>query len=176
MRYKVLVKEVMKTDVKKLDINDPVEKAAKMMKTFNISSVVVFSGNDVKGIITSEDIVYKYVAERKGQRVSDIMSEKLLSIPSNKTIEDAARIMSEKMVKKLLVMENDKLVGIITTTDILKIEPALYEILLERMKIRGSAFREPSKAPVQCEICGNYSDDVVEIDGVWVCSECEELK
>lgn len=178
MRLKILVKEAMKTEIKTVSMDDTVEKAAQVMKKFKIGSVVVMGEKNVKGIVTDSDIVYKYVADKKPiqTRVSDIMTRDPISISPEKTLEDAAQLMAEKNIKKLLVFQQGKLVGIITDTDIVRIEPALFEVLLEQMKIRGPRTREASSAPVQCELCGNYADNVTEIDGVWLCSECSDLE
>lgn len=178
MKLNVLVGEVMKKDVKKVNIEDNVEKAAKMMKKYHIGSVVVMGEKNVKGIVTTEDIVYRYVAGKRGNKVSDVMTRDLITISPNRTIEEAARLMADKKVKKLLVFEKERLVGIITSTDILNIEPALYEILLERIKIRRPGIRAPSAGAqfMQCEVCGNYSDDIKEMDGVWICDECEGMR
>jgi CBS domain-containing protein len=178
MRMNVTVKEIMKIEVKTVSLDDTIEKAAQIMKKNKISSVVVIGDKNVKGILTDSDVVYKYVADRKqpGTKVADIMTRDPIIITPDKTIEDAARLMSEKNIKKLLVMDHGKMVGIVTDTDIMKIEPALFEILLERMKIRGPAVKEAPSALVQCEMCGNYTDDAKEVDGVWLCSECADLE
>ena len=172
MKLTVNVGEVMKKDVKSVSMNDAIEKAAKLMKNNRIGSVVVMGDKNVKGILTTRDVVYKHVALGKGQVVSDIMSRDLISISPNKSIEDAARLMVKMSVEKLPVFDRNKLVGIVTNTDILSIEPALFEILLERMKIGAGPIKEDQIEFAQCESCNNYSDDVEEIDGVFMCSEC----
>ena len=174
MKYKVLVKEIMRNDVKKVDLDETVENAAKIMKKFNISSVVVMGEKNIKGIVTESDIVYKYVAEKKGEKVSDIMTKDLVTIDPGKSIEDAAELMAGKGIKKLLVFDKERLVGVVSQSDILRVEPALFDILLEQLKMKGPGVRGPPSAMVQCENCGNYVDDVTEIDGVWMCSECLE--
>lgn len=174
MKFQANVRDVMVTDLKAVDIDDSVQKAAQTMRNHRTGSVLVFGEKHLRGILTAEDIVYKHVAEGQGQKVSDIMTRDPLTITPDKTIEDASRLMSSKRVKKLPVMEGNKVVGIITASDIIRIEPALYEVLLEAMKIGGKAFRSEASgnAMVECEVCGNYTDDVREIEGVWTCSEC----
>jgi len=173
MKLNVLVKEVMKTDIRYVSLDDTIEKAAQVMKKFKVGSVVVMAGENVRGIVTDNDIVYKCVAEKKPPttKASEIMTKNPVTIPPEKTIEEAARLMSEKNIKKLLVFDRNCMVGIITETDIMRIEPALFEVLLERMKIRSSRAREAGTASAQCEHCGNYAD-VSEVDGEWLCSEC----
>ena len=135
MKYTVLVGEVMRTVVKKLDMAEPIEKAAKIMRNEGIGSVVVIGDKNIKGIVTTTDIVYKYVADGKGKVLSDIMTKNPVSISPEKTIEEAARLMVQKNIEKLLVFDKNRLVGIITNNDILRVEPALFEILLEQVKI-----------------------------------------
>ena len=80
MRLKALVKEVMKTDVITTDIDSSIKEAADLMKDHGIGSVVVLGSKRIKGIVTAEDIVYKHVADGIGQKISEIMSEKLITI------------------------------------------------------------------------------------------------
>lgn len=174
MKYNVLAGEVMKKDVKSVDINDTVEKAARMMKENRIGSVVVMGEKHVKGIVTARDIVHKYVADKKGDTVKDIMTTDLVKIPPGMTIEEASRLMVSKGIEKLLVFDKERFLGIITSSDILKIEPALVEILLERMKAGGRQSKEEEVGLIECENCGNYTDDAEEVDGVYMCSECRE--
>jgi CBS domain-containing protein len=135
MKYTVLVGEVMRTDVKKIDMGEPIEKAARIMKNENIGSVIVVGDKNIKGIVTATDIVYKHVADKKGKTVSDIMTKNPVTISPEKTIEEAAGLMVEKGIEKLLVFDKNKLVGIITNNDILRVEPALFNILLEQVKM-----------------------------------------
>jgi len=172
MRLNVLVREVMKKTVKAVDMNDSIDKAATMMKDNRIGSVVVIGEKNVKGILTTRDIVYKHVALGHGKNASDIMTKDLITIAPDKTIEDAARLMVKKGIEKLLVFDNGKMVGIITSTDILTIEPALFEILLERMKIGGGSNREDQVEFEQCDRCKKYSDEIEEVNGAYLCKEC----
>lgn len=173
MKFNVLVKEVMRRNIKGIDVSDPIEKAARLMKKYRIGSVLVMSGKKVAGILSTRDIVYKHVAIGKGKLAKDIMSTNLIKISPDKTIEEAARLMASKKIEKLPVFDSDKLVGIITVNDILKVEPELFDILLERMKI-GAVRSAAETEFAQCEVCGNYSDDVKEVDGVYTCAECRD--
>ncbi|MEM7813583.1 MAG: CBS domain-containing protein [Candidatus Aenigmatarchaeota archaeon] len=178
MRFEAYVRDVMNTDVKTVDVTDSVQKAAQLMAQFRIGSVVVVGDKRIKGIVTAEDIVYKYVAQRRGERVSDIMTRDPITITPEKTLKEASELMAKNKIKKLPVQEAGRLVGIITASDIVKVEPALSEILKEQLKIlRPGAPPEAVGAQMfQCEVCGNYSDEVQEIDGVWICPGCEEMR
>lgn len=171
MRLNILVKEIMKKDVKVVKPSETIKKAAIILKKNNIGSVLIDGKSP--GIVTATDIVYKYVAAGKGRTVKDIMTKDVIRISPGKTIEQAARLMTERNVEKLPVYEKDRLVGIITATDVLRVEPALFETLLERIRISSVPEKDDQMEFFECETCGNYSDDVKEINGVYVCSECE---
>lgn len=172
MKLTVTVKDVMKKNVKTIDMNDSINKAAKTMQENRIGSVVVMGQKNVKGIITTRDIVYKHVANGNGKTANDIMSKDLVSIAPDNTIEDAARLMVKKGIEKLIVFDRNKMVGIITSTDILTIQPTLFEILLERMKIDGGPIKEDQVEFNQCQRCKKYSDEVDEVNGVYLCADC----
>ena len=72
MRFNILVREIMVKDVKTASLDDTVKKAAEIMKNNRIGSVVVMGEKNIKGILTTRDIVYKYVAENSGGLVKDI--------------------------------------------------------------------------------------------------------
>lgn len=173
MKFSVRIGEVMNRSVRTVDMDEPIENAARMMKEEKIGSVVVMGAKNVKGIVTTSDIVYKHVAEGRGSVVSDIMTTDIASISPEKTIEDAAHLMVERGVEKLLVFNMDRLAGIITSNDILKIEPSLFETLLEMLKSVRKGIREEEFEFLECEICGNYTDDIEEVNGVYTCSECK---
>ncbi len=177
MRFEALVGEVMNSNVRTVSMDTKIDEAAKIMRDSRIGSVIVTGEKNIKGILTMSDIVYKHVAEGRGDVVSDIMSINIISVEPTSTIEDAARLMVEKKIEKLPVFDKGRLVGIITSNDVLRVEPALLEILIERMKM-GLTAKEPANGEDvllgegQCEVCSNYTDDVEEINGVWTCSHC----
>jgi len=172
MKFKTTVMEIMRKNVRKVNIDDTIEKAANIMKNDRIGSVIVTDGDVVAGILTTSDIVYKYVAQKKGTVVSDIMSSNIIKIYPDKTIEEAAQIMVKNNIEKLPVFDNDNMVGIVTSNDILKIEPALIEVLIERMKIGGSIRKKDRVDYSVCEVCENYSENLKEVDGIYKCPDC----
>ena len=177
MKFQATVKEVMNTNVKSVDMDDDIKKAAEVMSKNRIGSVLVFGQKHLKGILTAEDIVNKHVAKGIGKKVSDIMTKNPHTITPEKTIEEASRLMSGRRIKKLPVVSGDRVVGIITASDVIRIEPALYEILLEQLRIERpemQKLRKIHKEEQQCESCGNYSDDLKESGGQWLCGECME--
>jgi len=175
MKFNVLVGEVMTREIKRIDSGDTIEKVAKIMRDERIGSVIVMGEKSVKGIVTTRDVVYKHVASKHGSTVKDIMSTNLITIAPSATVEEAARIMIKNSIEKLPVFDRGRLVGIITTNDILRVEPAVVELLLEKFKL-GSMKANEDEDIAECESCGNFSDDIQETDGSWLCADCRMEK
>ncbi len=132
----MLVKDAM---IKKVIITKPdstVREAAKIMTKYRIGSLLVVDNEKLVGIVTELDIIWKVVAgdlDPNTTLVKDIMTKKVIAIKSNRTLEDATHVMMEKKIKKLPVLEGKKLVGIITCTDLVSVQPKLIEALAKLM-------------------------------------------
>lgn len=115
------IKEIMK-EVKTISPEETVKDAAVLMNKYSIGSlVVVDSKKKLVGIVTERDIMQKVTAPNKlaGKvLVEDIMSNKLITIDANDLLDDAVYLMIKNKIKKLPVIDNDELVGIVTATDI----------------------------------------------------------
>lgn len=115
------VSEIMTESVASLNSNDTIERAAQLMMEHNIGSIPVCRGEKVVGVITDRDITLRSVANgqnAKVQTVKEIMSSNPVLIQPSMEAEDAARIMSERQIRRLPVVENDNLVGIVSLGDI----------------------------------------------------------
>jgi CBS domain-containing protein len=127
----MLVKEVMIKDVKTVRPTETIKEAAAMMNENRFGSLIVVSGTGkIEGIVTERDILTDVVAEGKDSnsvRVEDIMTKDLVIISPDKTLEEAADLMTEKKIKKLPVVEGGKLIGIVTATDLIAYEKDLIE-------------------------------------------------
>ena len=117
------VNEVMSKNMLTLDKSTSLQEAAERMKKLNVGCVIVTEDNDPIGIITERDFVTKIAAEGRPlfTEIKEVMSSPLITIDPEETIWEASELMKEKLIHKLPVKENDKIVGIITTTDIVKI-------------------------------------------------------
>lgn len=106
-----------------IDSEDNVIKAAILMRENNISSLLVKHKGDFVSIVTEKDIINKVVAEELypgDVKVSEIMSKDLFTVSKNESIQEAAKLMRKKGVRRLVVLEDERIVGIITETDIAK--------------------------------------------------------
>jgi CBS domain-containing protein len=98
-------------------------KAAILMRENDISCLVVKEKGDFVGIVTEKDLINKVVAEELypgDVKIGQIMSKDLVSVLANESIEDAAKLMRNKGVRRLVVIEDDIIIGVITETDITK--------------------------------------------------------
>lgn len=122
----MLVKDIMSNDIVSLRSEDSIEKAAQLMKQHDIGSIPVCSGNQVVGIVTDRDITLRCVAAGQSsqqQKVGDVMtSDPVLGKP-DMDVCDAARIMSEKQIRRLPIVEAGSLVGMLALGDI-SVEPS----------------------------------------------------
>ena len=128
----------MAKSVKTIKVDDSVFDAVVKMNKFEIGSVIVMNGSRPVGIITGKNVLTKVVEPRIDPtliRAKDAMSSPLITVNADSTIEEAAVTMSRKRIKKLAVVEKDKLVGVISTSDIVKANPAQISILQELLKI-----------------------------------------
>ncbi len=113
------VKEIMKKAIT-VSADVSLRDAAKLMVSDNIGSLIVMDNDSVEGIITERDMLKKVceTTETLVQPVRNFMSKELISVASHQMIDDAAQIMSKNNIKKLPVVDDGKLMGIVTSTDI----------------------------------------------------------
>jgi len=132
----MLVKEAMTKKVIVINPDTTIKDAAKIMSQYRVGSIVVLEDEKLVGIITELDIIWKVVAgelDPKTTLVRDVMSKNVVTINADQTLEDATDVMVENKIKKLPVIEGNKIIGIITATDIISIQPKLIESLAKLM-------------------------------------------
>ena len=113
--------------------------AAKLMTKEHVGSLLVREGEKIVGIITEQDIVRKAVASARNpaeKKVSEIMATDIVTTTPDEDIFEALRIMRDYNFRHLPVMHEKKFVGLVTMKDILKLEPDLFEILVEKIELR----------------------------------------
>jgi len=117
------VNQVMSKKIITVDKSASLQEAAQNMKKLNVGCVIVIDGTTPLGIITERDFVTKVAAEGRPlfTEISEVMSSPLITIGPEETIWEASEMMKEKGIHKLPVKENEQIVGIVTTTDIVKI-------------------------------------------------------
>ncbi|MCI0348432.1 MAG: CBS domain-containing protein, partial [Acidobacteriales bacterium] len=115
------VREIMTTDVATAQPDSTLEEVASMMKEEDTGAIPVLDEDELVGIITDRDIVVRCIAEGKDAtetNVEDILSEDLATIEPDADVEEAARLMSQRQIRRLPVVEDGMLVGVISLGDI----------------------------------------------------------
>jgi CBS domain-containing protein len=115
------VREAMTEDPRSIGPSASVVEAARMMRDEHVGSLPITDGDTLVGMITDRDITTRVVAEAANlatTSVGDVYSENLISVGPDKDLEEALRLMARHQVRRLPVVEDGKLVGIVAQADI----------------------------------------------------------
>jgi CBS domain-containing protein len=173
----VKVKEIMKRNVITIDPDLTVSDAAKIMTNNRIGSVIVI---DKKmrpvDIVTDDDIVGLIATGKnpKKVKIKDIPTRrKLISALPEEDILRVTRRMIKSGVKRIPVIKNGKLQGIVSDKEILLTAPELLEVMSEKLMTRVDRVAQPDQVISGiCENCEAYSDELRNIGGRWLCEDC----
>jgi len=134
----ILVRDIMTKNVKTVRPDDTALDAVRKMIKFRIGSVIVTSGGRPMGIITERNILEGVVASRHDPamvKAKDIMGRPLITVDVNTAVEEAAQVMAQKVIKTLPVVDGQKVVGVVTSSDIVRTSPTQIRILEELLKV-----------------------------------------
>jgi len=126
------VKDVMVKEVVVVDENSSVKQAVDTMNEFNVGSIIVLKKGRAAGIVTERDFLTRVLAEAKdvmNTKVKDIMTSPLVVVGPDTDVEEAVKLMFQNKIKKLAVVDVNKLVGIVTLTDIGRVAPPMIRML-----------------------------------------------
>ncbi|WP_312693125.1 CBS domain-containing protein [Caproiciproducens sp.] len=130
------VKDIMSTEIASVNSDDSIERAAQLMKQYDVGSIPVCSQEKIIGIVTDRDIALRATAQGQKlqqQTVRDIMSSNPVVGSPDMDVHDAAKIMSEKQIRRLPIVDQNNLVGIVALGDI-SVEPDLQDNAEEALK------------------------------------------
>ena len=128
------VRDIMEKNVITIDINETANNAANQMKENDISFLVIIKNGKPVGVVSERDFVQKLCINNQNSsdvKISDIMSYKFRWVNPTTKIEDAIQKMLNNNIRRLLVLDDEKLVGVITQTD-------LASYLREKLMIDGT--------------------------------------
>jgi signal-transduction protein with cAMP-binding, CBS, and nucleotidyltransferase domain len=118
-----LVSDIMKKKIISIDESETIKKAASMMTEAEIGSIIITKDNIPVGILTERDFVTKIASKEISLSVpvSQVMTHPLLVIAPNQTVWEVAEIMKNMGIHRVAVQEGGKIIGMVTTTDLVKI-------------------------------------------------------
>ena len=131
------VREVMTKDVKVVREDTSMQEVIATMIKFDISSVVVVQKERPIGLVTHKDILTKVIQPEfvaSVLTVREVMTTPVITIGEEASIDEAARLMAKKGVKKLVVVKDGRLVGIVTSSDLVRAQPRLVQLLEDLLK------------------------------------------
>ena len=133
MKKRTPISEIMTKNVISLKTNDDLEKAESLFKKNIIRHITVVSGKEIVGMLSYTDLLRISFADAIDDYAEDVdtvvynmftieqvMAKKLITVSSDTTIKEVAEILAEKEFHALPVVDNEILVGIVTTTDLIK--------------------------------------------------------
>lgn len=130
----LLVKDVMTRDVKVVEPDANVAEVAAAMNRFGVGSIIVVAGGEPVGVISERDILRRVVEpclSPEDTAARQIMSSPVVSIRESATLGEAVRLMAERRVRKVPVVREGRLVGIVTYTDVVSEVLAMVSLLGE---------------------------------------------
>jgi CBS domain-containing protein len=181
METDIPLKEVMVREVVMGDKNLTVLEAAKLMRKSRVDSIIVLDHGGPVGIVTDGDVINEVVSKDikpSTVKLEAIMTTPLISASPNDRVSKIAKKMAKQRIRKMPVVEDDKLVGIIADIDILSVASEMNSIHAELVEM--SMEREELNLEGEdvgqgiCEKCGGFSHYLVMKSGLMVCDSCKE--
>jgi CBS domain-containing protein len=163
------VADVMSREVELVSPDATVQEAATSMAEYDVGAVLIGAGESLEGILTDRDIILRAVVDGRNPaelHVGEIMSTTLFTCRDDDTLEEAFRIMSERQVRRLPVVDRDgHLVGIVTLSDLGRLErdPQRASATLREMAEphRRKAVAEPEQASPQSDVERDHPEDTL---------------
>jgi CBS domain-containing protein len=202
-RLSMSLSEVMTSTLYTIFYDQTAEEAAKAMLDNRAGSLIVKPReNELKpiGIITERDIVTRVVAQGKNPKktiVDNIATKPVVTAAPTMDITKAMELMTKLNIRRIVIVEENHMVGIVTYRDLLRIAPGLLEIAMEYEKIGFGRSREEVdeyleeeydddselenpdlSAGYYCNQCGEYCEDspLYDSEDQQVCGDCLELE
>ncbi len=180
MEVRMPVKEIMTRDVATTDIRSDVPLLAKKMLGLDVGSVIITDKNVPIGIVTERDIVRKIVSKNLRPdeiTIKELMTTPLITIPATEDVTEAMRRMLKMQIRRLPVVENGKLAGIVTDIDLIAVSAEMGNIFSDLIKMhREKIFAMENEKVLKgiCEECGDFVDNLMPVNGKLLCESCRE--
>ena len=175
MTTRILVRDIMNSPIISSSPDSNIKEIAEKMKTERIGSIIIFKGEEPLGIVTDWDIVtdgFSRDVPPSSIKTSEIM-KKLYTIEGEDTITEAARMLRKHNIKRLGVVYKNRVVGIISSSDVISVTPELIDVISEKAAlVRGEIGRPIGHISGYCDECGEWTDLLLYNDGTFTCEEC----
>jgi len=177
----MFVRDIMSVNVVTMSPDATIFDVANLMAKMDIGSVLITDKDRPIGIITESDIVRRVITAEKDPKSTaarDIMSSPIIHVEPGTALTEAMRVMARSNIRRVAVLKNGSLAGIITSRDLLRWSPELIDILVESLRLRSEgAKQEDDDEDIayggECDSCGEYSTELIEEDGEYLCVNCQ---
>ncbi len=179
IRKEMSVREVMTSKLVVANINSSVLEIAREMISQNVGSVIITDDVGPVGIITETDIISKVVINNMMPgtvMAGQIMSSPIIATKPSTNVIEAAEQMTRCNIRRLAVIDGDRIVGIITDRDILIVSPGLNTILESLIELHRDENNFVEESGIErgiCQRCGAYTD-LALMNGLMLCEDCKE--
>jgi CBS domain-containing protein len=192
MNGNVTVRELMDRDFVGVSESDRVRETVELMLEEDADSVIVLRGNDPVGVLTERDVLEQLVAGGVANAtVGDAMTEEVETMRADRTVAEAADVMSTQATKRVLVTDGEAPRGILTEHDLLNTAPfgpdgtraaspeegpVAVATIGERMERAAASASEGALEDQSiCEACGSLTRNLSTFNGQLLCSDCRDL-
>ncbi len=173
----IRVSEVMSRNPIKVESSLTAEEGAKLMAHKGISSLLIEEQGRIVGIVTERDIVTKIAANGLSSseiKLKEIMSSPLIHVEGDSPLETAAEMMWKRKIRRLPVVINNEISGILTENDIVRISPGLIEITRGILEKEDQGIVKGVHGV--CDSCNEFSENLVYKAGNYYCERCYSEK
>lgn len=113
------VRDVMSTNVESCSNQDTLSAVASKMQALNIGSLPVVENNQIVGMVTDRDMVVRGLTNgNPGDSINNVMSNNVVTVAPTASLEEAGQLMSQHQIRRLPVVENGNLVGMVSLGDL----------------------------------------------------------
>lgn len=179
MHNEMSVKEIMSKHIICMDGTASVLDVAKKMAEKDTGSIIVNEDGDSTGIITESDIITKTVARNAlpaEMTAREIMSTPIIATKPTTNMIEAAEMMVRSEIRRLAVMEGDKIIGMVTDRDIIAIAPGLNTILKGMIELHheNNYTQHQELGRGICQRCGAFVDSLTNVNESILCEGCKD--
>ena len=183
--HSMFVRDIMAVNVVSMPPDASIFEVSKAMAEMDIGSVIIADKDRPLGIITESDIVRRVIVGEKDPKTttaSEVMSSPIIHVEPGTGLTEAMRVMAKSNIRRVAVLKNNTLAGIITSRDLLRWSPELIDILVESLRLKEEVASSRTTDVDDdliayggdCSSCGEYSTDLVLEDGEYLCESCRE--
>ncbi|MDY6818398.1 MAG: CBS domain-containing protein [Halobacteriales archaeon] len=191
MESMVPVRDIMTREFVGVSESDSIVSVASVLTEEDTQAAVVLRGGTPVGMLTAEDVL-SLVAEEAdpaSATVSDVMSPTVVTIPPDQALPQAIEAISARGVRRMVVVEDDEAIGILSEGDLLTAAvtlPAVEDQLMPGESFETGPTEEvvgesPARTDREfdeqgvCEVCGTLTRSLTEVNGQLVCGDCQAI-